>query len=70
MVLDFANEAEDIQKAFEPYYEKTLLKESTDPNILYLTFRRYFLKHNIFHIPFPSNLEYPIIYQSYLPHPS
>jgi type I restriction enzyme R subunit len=35
MVLDFANEAEDIQKAFEPYYEKTLLKESTDPNILY-----------------------------------
>jgi type I restriction enzyme R subunit len=35
MVLDFANEAEDIQKAFEPYYDKTLLKESTDPNLLY-----------------------------------
>jgi type I restriction enzyme R subunit len=35
IVLDFANEADDIQKAFEPYYEKTLLKEGTDPNLLY-----------------------------------
>jgi len=35
MVLDFANEAEAIRKAFEPYYEKTLLSESTDPNLLY-----------------------------------
>jgi type I restriction enzyme, R subunit len=35
MVLDFANEAEEIQKAFQPYYERTLLKESTDPNLLY-----------------------------------
>ena len=35
MVLDFGNEAEDIQKAFEPYYEKTLLIEGTDPNLLY-----------------------------------
>ncbi len=35
MVLDFANQADDIQKAFEPYYDKTLLKESTDPNLLY-----------------------------------
>jgi type I restriction enzyme R subunit len=35
MVLDFANEAEDIRKAFEPYYEKTILSESTDPNLLY-----------------------------------
>ncbi len=34
-VLDFANEAEDIQKAFEPYYEKTILSEATDPNLLY-----------------------------------
>lgn len=24
MVLDFANDAEEIQTAFEPYYEKTL----------------------------------------------
>jgi type I restriction enzyme R subunit len=35
MVLDFANEAEEIQKAFHPYYERTLLKEATDPNLLY-----------------------------------
>jgi len=35
MVLDFANEAEDIRKAFAPYYETTLLSEGTDPNLLY-----------------------------------
>ena len=35
MVLDFANEAEEIRKAFEPYYETTLLSEATDPNLLY-----------------------------------
>jgi len=35
LVLDFANEAEDIRKAFEPYYERTLLSEETDPNLLY-----------------------------------
>jgi len=35
MVLDFANEAEEIQAAFEPYYETTLLSEATDPNLLY-----------------------------------
>ena len=35
MVLDFANEAEDIQTAFEPYYDRTLLAEGTDPNLLY-----------------------------------
>ncbi len=35
MVLDFANEAEEIEKAFAPYYEKTLLSEGTDPNLLY-----------------------------------
>jgi type I restriction enzyme R subunit len=34
-VLDFANEAEEIQKAFEPYYEATILSEATDPNLLY-----------------------------------
>jgi type I restriction enzyme R subunit len=34
-VLDFANEAENIQAAFAPYYEQTLLSESTDPNLLY-----------------------------------
>ncbi|MGH9389753.1 MAG: type I restriction enzyme subunit R domain-containing protein, partial [Vicinamibacteria bacterium] len=35
MVLDFANEADEIRKAFEPYYETTLLSEGTDPNLLY-----------------------------------
>jgi type I restriction enzyme R subunit len=35
MVLDFANEADEIRTAFEPYYETTLLSEATDPNLLY-----------------------------------
>ncbi len=35
MALDFVNEAEEIQEAFAPYYEKTLLSEGTDPNLLY-----------------------------------
>ena len=35
MVLDFANEAEEIKEAFEPYYETTLLSQATDPNLLY-----------------------------------
>jgi type I restriction enzyme R subunit len=34
-VLDFANEADAIQKAFQPYYETTILTEATDPNLLY-----------------------------------
>lgn len=34
-VLDFANEADVIKAAFEPYYETTLLSEATDPNLLY-----------------------------------
>src|SRR5579884_1425510 len=34
-VLDFVNDADEIQKAFEPYYDRTLLKEATDPNLLY-----------------------------------
>lgn len=34
-ILDFANDAEEIRKSFEPYYEKTLLSEATDPNSLY-----------------------------------
>jgi len=33
-VLDFANEAEDIQRAFKPYFETTIT-EPTDPNLLY-----------------------------------
>lgn len=34
-VLDFANEAEDIEKAFKPYFESTILGEGTDPNKLF-----------------------------------
>ncbi len=35
MVLDFANEAEDIRAAFQPYYETTTLSERTNPNLLH-----------------------------------
>ena len=34
-VLDFVNDAEGIQKDFQPYFTSTILSESTDPNILY-----------------------------------
>ncbi|MCI8336188.1 MAG: type I restriction endonuclease subunit R [Peptococcaceae bacterium] len=34
-VLDFVNSAEDIKKAFEPYYEETNISEVTDINIVY-----------------------------------
>ena len=34
-VLDFVNTAEEIRKAFEPYYEETVLEEETDPNVIY-----------------------------------
>ena len=34
MVLDFANEADDIKAAFEPYYETTLLSEPIRPHVL------------------------------------
>jgi len=30
LVLDFANESDEIRQAFEPYYETTLLSEATD----------------------------------------
>lgn len=35
VVLDFVNEAIEIQTAFQPYYQKTSLVEETDPNKLY-----------------------------------
>lgn len=38
-VLDFRNEHEDIQKAFEPYYGKTIAPP-TDPNVLWDTRQR------------------------------
>lgn len=34
-VLDFVNTAENIQKSFEPYYEKTILEDETNPNVIY-----------------------------------
>lgn len=34
-VLDFANEADDIQASFQPFYEVTRLDEPTNPNHLY-----------------------------------
>ena len=36
-ILDFANSAEDIVAAFEPYYEATTLADVTDPNIVHQT---------------------------------
>jgi len=35
VVLDFRNDAETIQKAFEPYYAATILERDADPNTLY-----------------------------------
>ena len=35
MVLDFVNDTEDIEKAFQPYYTTTVLTEETDPDRLY-----------------------------------
>ena len=34
-ILDFVNDAETIQKSFEPYFESTVLTEGVDPNAIY-----------------------------------
>jgi type I restriction enzyme R subunit len=34
-VLDFVNEAEEIKKSFDPFFETTILGEATDPNKLF-----------------------------------
>jgi type I restriction enzyme R subunit len=34
-VLDFVNEADEIQRSFQPYYEQTVVAESADPHQLY-----------------------------------
>lgn len=34
-VLDFVNDAEDILKSFQPYYEAAVLECETDPNVVY-----------------------------------
>lgn len=43
-VLDFVNDAEDIQKAFAPFYNETVASP-TDPNILYTLQRRIMDAH-------------------------
>ena len=35
VILDFANHADDIQEAFQPYYEVSILSEGSDPALLY-----------------------------------
>lgn len=35
LVLDFVNEADEIQLSFQPYFQTTILEEETDPNKLY-----------------------------------
>lgn len=37
LIIDFANDAEDIQKAFQPYYEETTLDQAVDVNLIYDT---------------------------------
>ncbi len=39
-VLDFVNDAEDIQKSFQPYYQGTVLTSGVDPNNIYTIFNR------------------------------
>lgn len=34
-VLDFSNDADEIQKAFQPYYDRTVLMEGVNPDLLY-----------------------------------
>lgn len=34
-VLDFANDADEIKRSFDPFYETTILGEATDPNKLF-----------------------------------
>ena len=40
-VLDFVNEAEEVQEAFKPYYEQTRIEDRADPHLLYA------LKHRL-----------------------
>jgi type I restriction enzyme R subunit len=47
MVLDFANDADAIRESFQPYYERTLLTEATDPNLLY-DLQRHLLGARVF----------------------
>ena len=46
-ILDFGNDVDDVQKAFQPYFEATLLTEPTDPNKLY-DLKRTVEDHHLF----------------------
>ena len=46
-ILDFGNDVDEIQKAFQPYFEATLLTEPTDPNKLY-DLKRTVEDHHLF----------------------
>jgi len=47
VILDFSNHEEEIQKAFQPYYDKAILTKATDPNKLY-DLERTLYEFNIF----------------------
>jgi type I restriction enzyme R subunit len=47
VVLDFVNEWEEIQRAFQDYYQVTYLEEETDPNKLY-TLKTQLLQYEVF----------------------
>ena len=47
VVLDFVNEWEEIQKAFQDYYQVTYLEDETDPNKLY-TLKTQLLQFEVF----------------------
>ncbi|PIP32502.1 restriction endonuclease subunit R [Candidatus Gottesmanbacteria bacterium CG11_big_fil_rev_8_21_14_0_20_37_11] len=53
MILDFANQEEEIQKAFQPYYDKAILTKATDPNKLYDMERKLY----DFHLYTSENVE-------------
>lgn len=53
-VLDFVNTAEDIQKAFQSYYEATVLEGETDPNVIY-DLKNTLDTYQIYH---PSEIEH------------
>ena len=46
-VIDFANEAQDIQDAFQPYYEETKIDEQTNPQVIY-SLKREILDFNLY----------------------
>ncbi|MBQ6392854.1 MAG: type I restriction endonuclease subunit R, partial [Eubacterium sp.] len=37
LIIDFVNKAEDIQKAFQPFYQETILKEEVNVDLIYKT---------------------------------